>query len=162
MSDSVQTHRWKPSRLPRPWDSPGKNTGVGYHFHLQCMKVKSLSRVRLFATPWTAAYQAPPSMGFSRQEYWNGVPLPSMCQLMLKGPSRSQGHGKETNGYWTTICGAQSQAFYLHIYYILFNYSPHLSDEETEAQNTDDHLVFTTSEGSEAGTAEGLMLCASI
>ena len=38
------------------------------------VKVKSLSRVRLFATPWTAAYQAPPSMGFSRQEYWSGVP----------------------------------------------------------------------------------------
>ena len=41
------------------------------------VKVKSLSRVWLFATPWTAAYQAPPSMGFSRQEYWSGVPLPS-------------------------------------------------------------------------------------
>ena len=41
------------------------------------MKVKSLSRVRLFATPWTAAYQAPPSMGFSGQEYWSGVPSPS-------------------------------------------------------------------------------------
>ena len=41
------------------------------------VKVKSLSRVRLFTTPWTAAYQAPPSMGFSRQEYWSGVPLPS-------------------------------------------------------------------------------------
>ena len=41
------------------------------------MKVKSLSRARLLATPWTAAYQAPPSMGFSRQEYWSGVPLPS-------------------------------------------------------------------------------------
>jgi len=40
-------------------------------------KVKLLSRVRLFATPWTEAYQAPPSMGFSRQEYWSGVPLPS-------------------------------------------------------------------------------------
>ena len=40
-------------------------------------KVKSLSRVRLLATPWTAAYQAPPFMGFSRQEYWSGVPLPS-------------------------------------------------------------------------------------
>ena len=39
--------------------------------------VKSLSRVRLLATPWTAAFQAPPSMGFSRQEYWSGVPLPS-------------------------------------------------------------------------------------
>ena len=38
------------------------------------MKVKSLSRVQLLATPWTAAYQAPPSMGFSRQEYWSGVP----------------------------------------------------------------------------------------
>jgi len=41
------------------------------------VKVKSLSHVRLLATPWTAAFQAPPSMGFSRQEYWSGVPLPS-------------------------------------------------------------------------------------
>ena len=41
------------------------------------MKVKSLSHVRLLATPWTAAYEAPPSMGFSRQEYWSGLPLPS-------------------------------------------------------------------------------------
>ena len=42
------------------------------------VKVKSLSRVRLFLTPWTPAYQAPPSMGFSRQEYWSGLPLPSL------------------------------------------------------------------------------------
>ena len=41
------------------------------------VKVKSLSRVQLFETPWTAAYKAPPSMGFSRQEYWSGVPSPS-------------------------------------------------------------------------------------
>ena len=41
------------------------------------VKGKSLSRVRLFATPWNAAHQAPPSMGFSRQEYWSGVPSPS-------------------------------------------------------------------------------------
>ena len=40
--------------------------------------MKSLSRIRLLATPWTAAYQAPPSIGFSRQEYWSGVPLPSL------------------------------------------------------------------------------------
>ena len=39
--------------------------------------MKSLSRVRLLATPWTAAYQASPPMGFSRKEYWSGVPLPS-------------------------------------------------------------------------------------
>ena len=44
------------------------------------VKVKSLSRVWLFATPWTVAYQAPPSMGFSRQEYWSGLPLPSPTQ----------------------------------------------------------------------------------
>ena len=43
MSDSVQPHRWQPTRLPRPWDSPGKNTAVGCHFLLQCMKVKSES-----------------------------------------------------------------------------------------------------------------------
>ena len=42
------------------------------------VKVKSFSCVRLLATPWTAAYQSPPSMGFSRQEYWSGVPLPSL------------------------------------------------------------------------------------
>ena len=47
------------------------------------VKVKSLSCVRLLATPWTAAYQAPPSMGFSRQEYWSGVPLPSPMQTSI-------------------------------------------------------------------------------
>ena len=45
MSDSVRPHRWQPTRLPCPWDSPGKNTGVGCHFLLQCMKVKSESEV---------------------------------------------------------------------------------------------------------------------
>ena len=45
MSDSVQPHRRQPTRLPGPWDSPGKNTGVGCHFLLQCMKVKSESEV---------------------------------------------------------------------------------------------------------------------
>ena len=81
MSDSAQPHRRQPTRLPRPWDSPGKNTGVGCHFFLQCMEVKSESEVAqscpTLATPWTAAYQAPPSTGFSRHEYWSGVPLPS-------------------------------------------------------------------------------------
>jgi len=49
------------------------------------VKVKSLSRVQLIVTPWTAAYQAPPSMGFSRQEYWSGVPLPSPEDLPNTG-----------------------------------------------------------------------------
>ena len=80
MSDSVRPHRRQPTSLPRPWDSPGKNTGVGCHFLLQCMKVKSESEVAqlclTLATPWTAAYQASQSMGSSRQKYWSGVPLP--------------------------------------------------------------------------------------
>ena len=47
------------------------------------VKVKLLSRVRLFETPWTATYQAPPPMGFSRQQYWSGVPLPSLEEQFI-------------------------------------------------------------------------------
>ena len=110
MSDSVRTHRRPPTRLPRPLDSPGKNTGVGCHFLLQCMKVKSESEVAqsyptfsglmgcnlpgssirgifqarvlewsaiAFSDNWIKVpEEAPLSIGFSRQEYWSGVPLP--------------------------------------------------------------------------------------
>ena len=51
------------------------------------VKVKSLSRVWLLATPWTEAYQAPPSMGFSGQQYWSGVPLPSPNLITMMGLS---------------------------------------------------------------------------
>ena len=51
------------------------------HYGRQYEEVKSLSRVRLFVTPWTVAYQAPPSMGFSRQECWSGLPFPSPGDL---------------------------------------------------------------------------------
>ena len=80
VSDSVRPHRWQPTRIPRPWDSPGKNTGVGCHFFLLCMKVKSENEVaQLCPTPrdpmdCSLPYQVPPSMGFSRQEYWSGLP----------------------------------------------------------------------------------------
>ena len=85
MSNSMRPHRRQPTRLLHPWHFPGKNTGLGCHFLLQWMKVKSekwkvkvkLSHVWLLATPWTATHQAPPSTRFSRQEYWTGVPLPS-------------------------------------------------------------------------------------
>ena len=49
------------------------------------VKVKSHSHVQLFTTPWTAAHQAPPSMGFSRHEYWSGVPLPSPLNSLGRG-----------------------------------------------------------------------------
>ena len=68
-----------PPRSPIPGILQARTLEWVCHFLLQCMKVKmkvkTLSCVRLLATPWTAAYQAPPSMGFSRQEYWSGVPV---------------------------------------------------------------------------------------
>ena len=67
------------------------------------MKAKSLSRIPLLATPWTATYQAPPSMGFSRQEYWSGVPLPSPEQGLLSsyGVLASHCSGLSFSGAWT-------------------------------------------------------------
>ena len=66
------------------------------------VKVKSLSPVRLFATPWSAAHQAPLSMGFSRQEYWSGVPLPSGILLSYKkeGILVSSNEVDETTAYY--------------------------------------------------------------
>ena len=76
-------------QAPCPWDSPGKNTGMGCHFLLQCVKVKSESEVaqscRPSATPGTAAFQAPPSMRFSGQKYWSGVPVPSLEKTLMLG-----------------------------------------------------------------------------
>ena len=54
-----------------------RNCTGGFSGFFLFSEVKSLSRVRLFVTPWTVAYYAPPSMGFSRQEYWSGLPFPS-------------------------------------------------------------------------------------
>ena len=108
VSDSSRPRGLQPTRLLRPWASPGKSTvctvilSASFCSHDKVLsprnsltlvvqwlrlhvsnagkwkvRVKSLSRVLLFAIPWTAAYQAPPSVGFSRQEYWSGLPLPS-------------------------------------------------------------------------------------
>ena len=82
MSDSVRPHDGSPSGSPVPGllrartlEQVAISISNAWKWKV---KVKSLSRVQLLVTPWTAAYQAPPSMGFSRQEYWSGVPLPSL------------------------------------------------------------------------------------
>ena len=62
-----------------------KVAGKDCYSYVESIKVKSLSRVPLFATPWTVAYQAPPSMAFSRQEYWSGLPFPSPGDLPKPG-----------------------------------------------------------------------------
>ena len=81
MSDSVRPRRQPPIRLPRPWDSPGKNTGVGCHFLLQRMKVKSESEVAqsclTLSDPMDCSPPGFPVHGISRQEYWSEVPVPS-------------------------------------------------------------------------------------
>ena len=75
--------RRQPTRLPRPWDSPGRNTGVGCHFLLQCLKVKSESEVAqsrpTLSNPMDCGLQPSRLLHpweFSRQEYWSGVPSP--------------------------------------------------------------------------------------
>jgi len=123
VSDSVGPHRWQPTRLSRPWDSPGKNTGVGCHFLLQCMKVKSESRSRSVVSdswrpPWTAAYQVPPSMGFSRQEYWSGVPLPSP----IKGIDVSKKKYFTFQAIWK-VC---VMLLFKYVCCLVFNPSPHV------------------------------------
>ena len=68
-------------------------------------KVKSLSRVWLLVTPWTAAHQAPPSLGFSRQEYWSGVPLPSPISI-------SNNHEKKKSE--SVSCSVMSDSLWPH------------------------------------------------
>ena len=100
MSDSLRSHGLQPPRLLRPWDFPGKSTGMGSHFLLQgnlpdsgiepgspalqadALPSKppgkpqwSLSHIQFFATLCTVAHQGPQSMGFFRQEYWSGFPF---------------------------------------------------------------------------------------
>ena len=85
------------------------------------MKVKSLSRVRLLATPWTAAYQTPPSVGFSRQEYWNGVSLPSLDKKFNRFHSFKQCHfSMQTAGKHIYI---YNNAIFVHLMlYRIFNF----------------------------------------
>ena len=71
MSDSVRPHRQQPPRVPHPWDSPGKNTEVGCHFPLQCVKVKSESEVSQSCPTLGNPMDYIQSMEFSRPEYWS-------------------------------------------------------------------------------------------
>ena len=81
MSNSVWPHRWQPPGSPVPEILQARTLEwVAISFSNAWkwkVKAKSLSGVQFLATPWTAACQDPPSMGFSRQKYWSGVPLPS-------------------------------------------------------------------------------------
>ena len=89
MSDSVRPHRRQPTRLPRPWDSPGKNTGVGCHFLLQCMKVKSENEVAqscpTLSDPMDCSPPGSSIHGIFQARVLEWVPLPSvLLQYKIK------------------------------------------------------------------------------
>ena len=96
MSDSVWPHRWQPTRLPHPWDSPGKNTGVGCHSLLQCMKVKSEREVAqlcpTFSDPmdWSLPGSSVHEI-FQAKEYWSGPTHDEKVEF-LEFKSFFQGH----------------------------------------------------------------------
>ena len=108
MSDSVRPQRRQPTRLLCPWDSAGKNTGVGCHFLLQCIRVKSQSELaQLRSTlrdPMDCTHQAPPSMGFSRQEYWSGLLSPSLGDLPDPGIEHGSLKSSALAGEFFTTC----------------------------------------------------------
>ena len=94
---TLRPHRQQPIRLLCPWDSPGKNIGVGCHFLLQCMKVKSESEVAqscpTLSNPMDCSLPGSSVHGFSRQEYWSGVPLP--FPLMTDNSTQLSRRGKK-------------------------------------------------------------------
>ena len=105
MSDSVRSHGWQPTRLPCLWDSPGKNTAVGCHFLLQCMKVKSESEVAqscpTLCDPMDCSLPGSSTHGIFQARVWSGVLLPSsiymsvlLSQFVPSSPSHlvSTGH----------------------------------------------------------------------
>ena len=145
MSNSVWLYRRQPTRLPRPWDSPGKNTGVGCHFLLQCMKGKSESEVAqsglTLSDPMDCSLPGSSIHGFSRQEYWSGVPLllvsikacylpimPSYISLIIGNPEHS------FLVYWLSFfffCG-----LFIHILCLVFAWIYGSSSEKAMAPNS--------------------------
>ena len=89
-------------------------------FLYMCMKVKVklLSRVWLFVTPWTIAYQASPSMGFSRQEYWSGLPLPSPGDLLVQHRDRTR--VSHVVGRWFYRLSHQGSPIYVYTHTHIF------------------------------------------
>ena len=132
MSDSVRPHRWQPTRLPRPWDSPGKNTGVGCHFLLQCMKVKSESEVLEWGAIAFSVYQLshkqsprilewvayPFSSRSSQPRNWTGLSCIASRFFMNWAIREALKWGRHKSGLWRAWGCSQnciSQSIFLKI-----------------------------------------------
>ena len=107
MSDSVRPHRQQPTRLPRPWDSPGKNTGVGCHFLLQCMKVKSESEfAQLCPTLRDPMDCSPPGSSIHGTSQARVLEWVAIAFSKLNSLTAFKLWAVEENGWWE--CGVQS------------------------------------------------------
>ena len=105
MSDSVRPHRWRPTRLPCLWDSPGKNTGVGCHFLLQCMKVKSESEVAqscpTLSDPMDCSIPGSSIHGIfqARVLEWGAIAFSSQVALVVKKSPANTGDAINTDSF---------------------------------------------------------------
>ena len=102
---TVRPHGLQPTRLLCPWDSPGKNTGVGSHFLLQCMKMKSETEVTQSCLTLCNPMDCSPP-GSSWWEYWSGLPFPSPLDLYFCAQAFSSG------GEWGLCSGCGTLAFH--------------------------------------------------
>ena len=125
MSDSVQPHRRQPTRLPRPWDSPGKNTRVGCHFLLQCMKVKSESEVvqlcPALCDPMECSLPGSSIHGIfqARVLEWGAIAFSSIALVKLNYKI-SQWHGPTSFSFLQLVLSGPSLAWW-HAFNILHN-----------------------------------------
>ena len=111
MSDSVRPHRWQLTRLPRPWDSPGKNTGVGCHFLLQCMKVKSESEVAqscpTLSNPMDCSLPGSPVHGIfqARVLEWGAIAFSAILMIYNMNHNNDQVKRLLRSSYNKIACG---------------------------------------------------------
>ena len=137
MSDSVRPHGLQPTRLLRPWDSPGKNTGVGCHFLLQCMKVESESEVAqscpTLRDPVDCSLPGSSVHGIFQATVleWDAIAfsiqVPTMCQILLcaKSPAGAfptlKAYNSLKNDFWQTHSSLSVYSFFLSIS-LVFNW----------------------------------------
>ena len=128
MSDSVQLHRWQPIRLHHPCDSPGKNTGVGSHFLLQCLKVKSESEVaQSYLTLSDPMDHSPPSLctvSAGGAGEGNGTPLQYSC---LENPM-------DGGAWWATVHAVAKSQIRLSDFTFTFHF--HALERETATHSS--------------------------
>ena len=129
MSDSVWPHRRQPTRRPRPWDSPGKNTGVGCHFLLQCMKVKSEKwKVKSWLTLSDPMDCSPPGSsvhGIFQVRVLGGVPVPSLLAIMKnkqRNPKVSNTHKKISTVHYGKLYHINTFLFHPLLFFSLSFY----------------------------------------